>query len=206
MEAVTDDDDDGGGPPPPRHIMPWLATIIPGRLYVGPFLNNAQDAHHVYNDLGVTHIVNLSNGDKPLWYKCFFGDRGPSVLRFPLPSGADALSTLKEGKQVAYFRQLAQRVVDSFPSGEGTILYIHNRSGHEEEATLALIVAGILEKRATFDVEQDVIDLSLKTRLLDNAEQQALVRGALSGATTGGGARDPKQGVLDGFFKKRQKI
>jgi hypothetical protein len=193
--------------------MAWLATIIPGKLYVGPFLNNRNDAEHVWKTLGVTHIVNLASGDKATWYTCFFKTKGndeeeeeyvgPVVCHFPLPTGADALSTLKEAKQVAYFRQLAQKVVSFFPSGEGTILYIHNRSGHEEEATLALIVAGILEKRADFDVERDVADLSLRTRLLDSAEQQSLVQGALNTITV---ARDPKQGVLDGFFKKRQKI
>jgi hypothetical protein len=42
-----------------NHIIPWLCTLIKHRLYVGPFITQKLDMHHLVKVLGVTHIINM---------------------------------------------------------------------------------------------------------------------------------------------------
>lgn len=140
------------------HVMSWVTPLIKGRLYVGPFIADREDALYLEQMCHVTHIVNLKpNVDgktktglpKHSWYyPCFFMDRDQAVYReregapklvrdYALPG--DFAETKNEKEQTQWYMQHAQRLAHFLQDNEHAVVYIHNDKGNSEEAFLGML-------------------------------------------------------------------
>lgn len=142
------------------HVMSWVTPLIKGRLYVGPFIADREDAMYLEQMCHVTHIVNLKpNVDgktatglaKHSWYyPCFFMDRDAATKQYREREGApklvrdyaipvDFAETKNEKEQTQWYMQHAQRLANFMQEHEHAVVYIHNDKGNSEEAFLAML-------------------------------------------------------------------
>lgn len=195
-----------------NHIIPWLCTLIKHRLYVGPFITQKLDMHHLIQVLGVTHIINMcvateqvtkkANLNKASWYTCYFDEKTTKIdatlVRLPIP---DDLNTLNETKQIAFYTSAAKHVADLLSEANKNVLYVHNKTGFDEEAFTAILAWQMYDKKS-FPVANITLWLreNMFERVLDTEEQQALLQKALAQSK-----QNEKGGMKQWLVSKKQK-
>jgi hypothetical protein len=174
-----------------HHIMPWLCQLIHKKLYVGPFLAKKIDVFYLVKELGITHIVNMccttdkvTEFDKlnvASKYTRYFDAKkevDPYVVRVPVPGD---FVTLNETRQIAFYIHAAKEIAAILKAKENHRVYVHNRSGFEHEA-MAAILAWYMFHETSFPADKNAqawLKQNMYERVLDNEEQQALLKKAL---------------------------
>lgn len=181
--------------------MPWTTELIKGRLYVGPFLKDRLDALYVVRVMNASHVVNMfplttevtkSGEPRDTWYEKAHWENFvnpkvhpqlPEVVRLPIPdpSSNEALNKINETKQLAYYMSVAKRVASILETNLNATVYIHQKTGFDEEACVGFL-AWHIYSRATCPTDVNVwCDKEKYERVLNTEKQRAFMNKALKG-------------------------
>ena len=169
------------------HVVPWLCILVKERLMFGPFINQRLDMLQLIHGHGVTHIVNMcplteevtekTKLNKATWYTQFFEnlqDAEPTLVRLPIPND---LSTYNETKQIEFYIQTAKHVCDLWKDPRN-VVYVHNKTGFDEEAMVSLLAWQMFDKAFPKDVCKWLRE-NMYERVLDDEDKKALLAKAL---------------------------
>ena len=111
------------------------------------------------------------------------------------------LNTLNETQQIAFYSGAAKHVADLLSEANKNVVYVHNKTGFDEEAFTALLAWQMFEKK-TFPSTNITVWLRehLFERLLDTEEQQALLQKAIAQCK-----QNEKGGMKQWLISKKQK-
>jgi hypothetical protein len=172
-----------------QHTMAWLFRFGE-RILCGPFLASKDDALHLSEDVGATHVVNImphtdrttKRGGLPsdTWYSCFWdareGDKDEGGSQLPPIIVRDAKLPAPPTSPTPewYLDACARVVVPILRADPRAIVYIHNREGFEQEAVLALLVWQTLSGGSdSFPIDvREWIAASNYERLLDDTQKR----------------------------------
>jgi len=202
------------------YIMPWLCCLIPGRLYLGPFIARYKTAQYLYHVLKVTHIVNMcaptpndlteAGFHKSTRYEAYYTNKetkeytGPEIVREPLPEG---FATMRNPAQIGFYLEAAIRVAAILRKSANAVIYIHDQSGCDEEAFLGLMTWATLKKDSfPADVPKWLAD-NHYDRLLQNGDQRELLAEAIVKVVDQGAAERAKnaKGSISGWLATNKK-
>lgn len=186
------------------HIVPWLVELVPQRLYVGPMPSAEKDALYVRDVLQATHVFNMApETDRrirglpaSIWYVTHWKEGAPVQERAPLPPDMNSLS---DAKKLAYYAECVQRI-HGILGVEKTCVYVHQRSGLEEEALAGLAAWARLQPDAA---PRDLNAWCTRNHyelMMDSEEMRALAATAMQQARVAS-----KPSGLARFGIKRQK-
>lgn len=191
------------------HAIPWLCTLVKDRLHFGPFINQRDDMSELVAGMAVTHIVNMcplteevtekTKLNKATWYTQFLenigGGEDVELVRLPVPPD---LSTYNETKQIEFYIQTAKHVAELCEDPRNTV-YIHNKTGFDEEAMVAILAWQMFDPLFPAQVTE-WLKTNLYERVLDDEDKKALLNKALLKS------KSRKSTMLDAWVKKKQKI
>ncbi|MBX9636666.1 MAG: hypothetical protein K2Q45_03855 [Nitrosomonas sp.] len=175
-----------------RHVIAWLTVLIKDRLYVGPDIKQKEDILHMVKHLGVTHIINMKPHtdevveelklNKAVCYARFFDAKtnvNPDIVRICVPND---MATMKEPKQIVFYAQAAKQIADLLSEKRSNVLYVHNRSGFDEEALAAILAWQRFDKQSFPENIVAWLNEHLYEGLLKSVEQKDLLQKALTQA------------------------
>jgi len=191
------------------HQVPWLCTLIPHRLLVGPFPSRKEDLYHLVHELGVTHMINMcvetdkttqkGGLNKASWYTCYFNKLigiDPHMIRLPLPADFTLWS---ETKQIEFYLSSAKILCGHLKEDDKATLYVHNKSGFAEEAMTSLLAWRLFDKVKFPENVQEWLRKNMFERVLDSEDQMALLKRAVEKS------KSLEKGGMDKWIVKRQK-
>jgi hypothetical protein len=199
----------------------WLFHYMPKRLISGPFLAKDIDLFTLCEVHGVTHIVNIlpETGEKTAkaklnkdsWYEYFLTNvhffhsarARPTIMRnITLPTD---LKTQNQDKQVKSYIQLARELAACMKEAEGSVFYVHARTGFDAEAMLCLLTWRLVDP-ASFPPAPLTNWFAAQhyDRILDDEMERVTLQMALDQIAHD--ERELKKGSIMTTWLKKQKI
>lgn len=131
------------------YVMPWLSKLLNGRILVGPFPGSKADVYHLEKKQNVGLFINMrpetdettkSGNNKETYYSMHFedGEEKKIIRDSDVMLPAD-FGSLNEKKQIAYYLKAGKAVVKLINEFRVPV-YIHNKTGCDEEAFLGFVV------------------------------------------------------------------
>lgn len=195
----------------------WIFELIPGRLYCGPRPTRQIQGYHLTQKLHVTHLVNIlpsttnktmSGAPSDVWYSVWWKDFAPEkrpVIVRDFKIVEDTVRTMKD--PTPFYAKAAREIIAPMmranPDG---VFYIHNQSGHEEEAILAMLVWNLVDG-ASFPDDLDAwFETKNRRRMLDDPLQREQLVASMDMTSSGGGGAttttQSKAGNISGFLTR----